>query len=166
MSWKVLTLCVVLSLVLGPPSLFAQRNNVPVQTFTFGLNIAGVGTGTAFFKSVSGLSSESEVVEYRSGGAPEVVQKIPGRLSFGNITLKRGITGDISLAAWRKLVEDGQIQQARKNGSIVLLNASGQETARWTLTNAWPSKYSIEMDEETGQPLEVIVLAVEGMHRQ
>ena len=159
---------VALLLAIAPSILFAQGTRKdPLQTFLFALKIDGIGGGTAFFKEVGGLSTESEVVEYRSGGVPEGgVQKIPGRLHVGDVTLKRGITADVSFALWRKLVEDGAIQQARRNGLILLLDASGQPVAQWDLVNAWPSRLSIEVDKESGQPMEVIVLAVEGIRRK
>jgi len=168
MRRTLLALCCV-SLFAIPTDLLAERKD-PLTGFLFGLKIdAGVGelgAGGAFFKSISGLSSESEVVDYQEGGVTGPIKKLPGRLKYGNITLKRGITADKSLAMWRKLVEDDQFQQARKNGSIALMDQSNKEVARWTLVNAWPSKISIETDEETGDLEEVIVLAVEGIRRQ
>jgi phage tail-like protein len=150
--------------VFVPATLFAQRST-PLQTSSFALSAPGVGAGTAFFKEVTGLTSESDVVEYREGGAQQTTRKIPGANKWGNITLKRGLTSDVSLWTWRKLVEDGQFEQARKNCTIILQNASGQPVAQWTLVNAWPSKVSMETDPESGQPMEVIVLAVDGIRR-
>ena len=43
------------------------------------------------FSEVSGLSAETEVIEYRHGNSPEYHKiKMPGMQKFGNITLKRG----------------------------------------------------------------------------
>jgi phage tail-like protein len=151
------------------PALFAQRQD-PLTTFAFGLKIDGApgdaGAGTAFFKSVSGLSYETEVVDYREGGVTGFTRKIPGLRKYGNITLKRGITADKSFATWYRLVEDGEIQQARKNGAIVLYDTARREVARWSLTAVWPSKIEIETNEETGEVMEVITLAVELIRRQ
>lgn len=38
------------------------------------------------------------------------------------------------------MIEDGEVDAARKNGSIVMYNQAGQEVARWDFVNAWPSK--------------------------
>jgi phage tail-like protein len=43
---------------------------------------------------------------------------------------------------WRKQVEDGQVNEARMNGSIVMYDQTLTETARWNFNNAWPSKIS------------------------
>ena len=154
---------------------FAQNNQNgdrtdPLTSFLFGLRIEGgpgeLGTGTAFFKTISGLASETEVIDFREGGANGGVRKLPGVQKYPNIVLKRGITVDKSLAMWRKLVEDGLFEQARKNGTITLLDKSNREIARWAIINAWPAKISIEVDEETGEAQEVILIAVDASHRQ
>lgn len=162
-----------LSLLAIPAELLAQgqgQKKDPFTTFLFGLKIDGLpgdlGAGTAFFKSVAGLSSETEVVEFQEGGSNLPPLKIAGKLRYANITLKRAVTADKSLATWRKTVEDGQYQQARKNGSITLFDQANREVARWAIVNAWPSKISIEIDENSGEPVEVIVLAVDASHRQ
>ena len=72
----------------------------------------------------------------------EVVLKIPGRLKWGDITLKQGLTSDLGLWNWRKQVEDGKVKDARTNGSIVMYDQELKEAARWNFLNAWPSKIS------------------------
>ena len=155
------------SLVLVPATLLAQNKDTN-STFVFALKVPGVGNsqGSAFFKSVGGLSSETEVTEFREGGDNGVVRKLPGRTKYSNITLKRGVTSDASVAAWRRLVEDGQFDQARRNGAIVLYDKSNREVARWNIVNAWPSAIAIETDEDTGDPLEVITIVVDASRRQ
>jgi phage tail-like protein len=81
---------------------------------------------------------EHKVVE----GGKEVIKKIPGRLKWENITLKRGITDVMDIWKWRKQVEEGQVEQARKNGSIVMLDQELKEMARWDFERAWPVKVS------------------------
>lgn len=166
MSRTLSAVCLV-SLVLVPANLLAQKKDA-VSSFRFALKVSGVGdsAGGAFFKSVRGLSSETEVVEFREGGQNGIVQKIAGRTTYTNIVLKRGLTTDTSVAAWRKVVEDGQFQQARRNGVIIVYDNSNKEVARWNIINAWPSAIAIETDGDTGDPLEVITLAVEASHRQ
>jgi len=94
------------------------------------------------FRECSGLGSENEVVEYKASGqkGEYVVKKVPGRMKWNNITLKRGITDAMDMWDWRKLVEEGKIDDARKNGAIVMFNQAGDAIARWEFVNAWPSK--------------------------
>jgi len=99
----------------------------------------------AQFKEVSGLSSEVQVIEHRENTitGKEVVKKLPGQKKYGDITLKRGKTDSKKLWEWHKKVQDGKIDEARKNASIVLFDYAGGEIARYNLTNCWPSKVSI-----------------------
>ncbi len=100
------------------------------------------GTIVGAFQEVTGLGSSHEVVEYKASGekGQYVIQKVPGRMTWNNITLKRGITDAMDLWEWRRLVEEGKIRDARKNGSVVMYDFNGQEIARWNFVNAWPCK--------------------------
>lgn len=117
-----------------------MAQNDPLVSAWFGIEFQGQITGA--FRECTGLGSENEVVEYKASGPKGefVIQKVPGRMKWNNVTLKRGITDALDLWDWRKLVEEGKIGEARKNGSIVMFNQEGAEIARWDLVNAWPSK--------------------------
>jgi phage tail-like protein len=112
----------------------------PLIAHHFMLDVGGKITG--YFTEVSGLGSETEVVEHKviNDKGVEVVLKVPGRLKWGDITLKRGITSNMDLWGWRKMVEDGDVKGARINGSIVMFDSELTEKARWDFLNAWPSK--------------------------
>lgn len=113
----------------------------PIVSAWFGLEFQNQIVGA--FRECTGLGSENEVVEYKASGpkGEYVVKKVPGRLKWNNITLKRGITEkSMDMWDWRKLVEAGKIDDARKNGSIVMFNQKGDQIARWEFVNAWPSK--------------------------
>ena len=117
------------------------RASDPLVGFHFGLDVQGLITG--YFTEVGGLGSETEIIEHKvvsSDGAKEIIQKIPGRFKWGDITLKRGITAAMDMWDWRKMVEDGDISGARKNGSVMMYDEAGQLVAQWDFTNAWPSK--------------------------
>src|SRR5688500_18198337 len=120
-----------------------SRAEDPLVSFSFAIEVQGVIEG--FFSEVSGLGSETEVAEHKvmtKDGKQEIVRKIPGRNKWGDISLKRGITSIMDVWAWRKMVEDGDIKGARKNGSIMMMNQSGDIVAQWDFVNAWPSKVS------------------------
>ena len=112
----------------------------PIISAQFAVEFQGVIVGA--FQECTGMGSENEVVEYKASGSngDYVIQKIPGRLKWNNITLKRGITDAMDLWEWRKLVEEGKIEEARKNGSIIMFDQTGKEISRWNFTNAWPCK--------------------------
>lgn len=112
----------------------------PLIGFHFAVEVSGVISG--YFTEVSGLGSEHEVVEHKivSPEGREVIRKIPGRLKWGDITLKRGITANMDIWDWRKQVEDGDVANARRNGSIIMFDMELQEVARWNFEAGWPSK--------------------------
>ena len=112
----------------------------PLVSAWYGVEFQGEVKGA--FRECSGLGSQNEVVDYKASGpkGEYIMKKVPGRMTWNPITLKRGITDAMDLWKWRKVVEDGKIDDARKNGSIVMYNQQGQEVARWNFVNAWPSK--------------------------
>jgi phage tail-like protein len=114
----------------------------PLVSFNFALEVSGAVTG--YFTEVTGIGSESEVIDEKvvTKAGIEIVHKIPGRLKWGDITLKRGITSNMDIWDWRKLVEDGKVKDARRQGSIVMFDREAKEAARWNFVNAWPSKVS------------------------
>ena len=105
-------------------------------TIDFGGTVAGA------FRECTGLGSENEVVEYKASGdkGKYIMKKVPGRMKWNNITLKRGITDSMDMWKWRGQVEEGKVDQARKNGSVTMHDQQGNSVARWDFVNAWPSK--------------------------
>lgn len=112
----------------------------PLTGFHFYLEIDGISQ--AQFRECSGLDSESNIIEYKEAGknGQTVIKKVPGELKWSNIVMKRGVTSVMELWDWRKKVEDGKVDEARKNGSIVLFDQDNQEVARWNFEAGWPSK--------------------------
>lgn len=139
----------------------------PVVSAWFGVEFQGQVVGA--FRECTGMGSENEVVEYKASGpkGEYVMKKVPGRLKWNNITLKRGITDAMDMWKWRKLVEQGKINEARKNGSIVMFNQEGQEVSRWEFINAWPSKLTGPSANATNNEvgIEELELTIEGYAR-
>lgn len=139
----------------------------PLVGYHFYVEIDGVTK--AMFKECSGLDSDSEVVEYReaSKNGVVVIRKQPGALRWSDITLRRGITDVMELWEWRKLIEQGKINDARKNGSIVLYNQAGEEVARWNFVDGWPKKISGPQMRAEGNDvaIEELVITHEGLER-
>jgi phage tail-like protein len=130
----------------------------------FALERDGVLTG--YFKECEGLGSETEVVEFREGGETGIVRKLPGRVKYSDITLKRGISSDLVIWNWREDVIAGEAG-FRSQARIRMLNQSGVEIAVWTLAGAWPSKVSgPELNADGNEvAIESIVIVHEGLHR-
>lgn len=131
----------------------------PFKSYSFLVEIDGVAS--AAFKSVSGLGAEAEVIEYREGSDPvSSSRKLPGRVKYPNVTLKRGLTASRDLWQWWETVADGAVQ--RRNVAIVLLDDSRTPVLRWLLRNAWIAR--IEASELEASKNEVAVESVELAH--
>ena len=110
----------------------------PYGGYNFLVEIDGITQ--AGFQEVSGLDVSTDATEYREGSDPMHSRKLPGLNKFAPITLKRGITDSDELWRWRATVIDGNVD--RRNGSIILMDQTGQERLRWNFFNAWPSKWT------------------------
>lgn len=145
------------------------RASDPLVGFNFCLEVSGSVAITGYFMEVGGIGSENEIIEHKvvDANGHELVQKIPGRMKWQDVTLKRGITADVNLWNWRKLVEEGNMGSARANCSIIMLDRDYTEVARWDFLNAWPSKVtgpSVKSDSnEFG--VEEMTIVHEGMIR-
>jgi phage tail-like protein len=135
----------------------------PYKDYRFQVEIDGIADSR--FLECSGLGSEVAVIEYREGGEPTAVRKLPGRASFSDITLKRGITESKDLYEWHKAVLQGQVQ--RRNGSIRLLDDEGAEVVRWVFRDAWPRKWEGPNLNAMGNEvaIETFVLTCESLER-
>jgi len=138
-------------------------------SYNFLLEIQGVINDTKTivggFKSVSGMDSETEIIEFKQGN-DTVVRKKPGRTTYQNVILERGYTATDDLWTWRKNIEDGKID--RRSGSIIILDQDGQtEVARYNFYEGWPCKWYVpDMNSDTsGMAIEKIEIAVEKIER-
>jgi phage tail-like protein len=143
----------------------ATPRDDPFASFNFLVEIDGVTK--AGFSECSGITMETDPIEYRNGSEDITVRKLPGLKKFGNITLKRGFTKDDGLWKWRKTVLDGKTE--RHTGSITLLNEERKASVRWTFSEAWPRKldgptFNAKNNEVAIETLEIVVegVAVEG----
>lgn len=118
---------------------------------------------------MSGLGSETTVVE-KKGIGPDgkyFNQKAPGQTKFNDVTLKRGLGSSKEAVSWRRLVEQGQVADARTNCTVTMKTTDGKVAARFNLFNAWPSKITCPNPKADGdeEQIEELVLAVEGYER-
>jgi phage tail-like protein len=135
--------------------------NDPYSQFNFQIEIDGVTK--AGFSEVSGLTTDTNIIEYREGDEITTVRKLPGLMKYTNIVLKRGWTADQSLWAWRKLVIDGSTQ--RTSGAIVLLDEARKPALRWNFREGWPSKWEgPALNAKTSEAaIETLEIAHEGI---
>lgn len=123
----------------------------PYRGYNFLVEIDGITR--AGFRECSGLDSTQDPIEYREGNEGLTARKLPGLNKYSNISLKWGITDDAELWDWRQQVMDGNIDGARKNGSIVLMDDTGEEKVRWNFREGWPTKWTGPSLNATGSDI-------------
>jgi phage tail-like protein len=102
----------------------------------FRIEISGVTQGA--FTSLDGLEARVDVVTY-ADGSDLVVRKRPGRVHYGNITLKRGFVASDELWQWFQAVAQGQVD--RRAGSVILTADDGSEIVRYNFYEGWPCRW-------------------------
>jgi phage tail-like protein len=113
----------------------------PWLGFSFAVEISGIQE--ARFTECSGFEAKLDVEEYKEGGVNDYVHKLPGRRSFSNLTLKRGVISSVELWDWlHRVTTKSQKKDEKKNMSVVLYNAKAEEVLRWNLIGAYPIKWS------------------------
>jgi phage tail-like protein len=118
----------------------------PYGQFNFRVEIDGVGDGAEIaggFQEVSGLGLEITVAEYRNGNeATNLARKITTMSKVPDVTLKRGVIGDLGLSEWIQTIRDGKQDQKRRV-TVQLLTEDREAVAQeWRLTGACPIKYT------------------------
>ena len=137
-----------------------QRDN-PYPNFNF---VVDIGGDELAFAEVEIPAGEIDVIEYREGAdRTNASRKLPGRVRYGNVILRRGVDGRLALWEWFKTVRDGQL--VRRDVTITLLDEQRQPVQRWLLRDAWPTKYDPSDLNAKGNEvlIELLELAVEGI---
>ena len=110
----------------------------PYRGYNFRVEIDGVTK--AAFREASGLTFETDVVEYREGNDRHLnVTKVAGLRKYSNITLKRGITADMQLWKWYSQIINGDAPL--RDGAIVLTDEMQNDKLRWSFKNGSICKF-------------------------
>jgi len=115
-----------------------------VTAATFLVEVDGVEIGR--FMEVAGLQVDVAVEEISEGGENSYAHKLPGRMSWPNLTLKRGITQNDSLLAWLNKSSGEQFaasgnKLARSTAAVTLLGPGGGRLRAWEFDGAFPVKW-------------------------
>lgn len=134
----------------------------PLPKFHFRVEWGGTNIG---FTEVSGLTVETDVIEYRDGASFEYAKvKMPGMQKNSNITLKRGtFKSDNEFYSWWNSVKLNTIE--RRDLTISLLNENHEPVVVWKVKNAWPSKVqSTDLKSDGNEvAIETLELVHEGL---
>jgi phage tail-like protein len=126
----------------------ASNTYYPPVSFYFNVEFQGLPNSKAnhdmSFQEVSGLTATVGTADILEGGENRFVHKVPVRVSYDKLVLKRGLVKDSALLKW---VSDSisQFQFSPVTLYIHLLNEKGQSEPllTWEVVNAYPLKWSI-----------------------
>ncbi len=114
----------------------------PFTAFNFSIEISKEGEANrlcnAAFSDCDGLEMTMDVKTIREGGANGRSIRLTGPLTYGQLTLKRGMTASSDLWDWfAAVVIDPSI---RASAEVVMLAPNGSERARFVLERCVPVK--------------------------
>ncbi len=139
--------------------------NYPYRVFRYQVEIEGITR--AGFSEVSGMSANTDVVEYREGDdLRNTPRKLPGLTKFGNVTLRWGVSDDADFLDWLSSVAPTNNAPptglVRHNVTVTLFDDAGSPGPSWQLINAWPVGYTVPDLNGTGA--EVAIQSLEFCH--
>jgi phage tail-like protein len=116
------------------------------NAFLFEINggLGGSGGGAPVqigaFTQVSGLELRVEPAKYQEGGQNGFEHQFPGRLSWPNIVLRRGIIDSDALFAWVNETSGPGFEKngrklTRRSGAITALASDGTRLRAWNLSS-------------------------------
>ena len=117
------------------------------------------------FSECQGLEASMKIEECNEGGNNGTVLKFPGRVSWRDITLQRGVAANSSLWDWFYGFARGHGK--RRDGVIALLNERLAPSNIWYFRRGLPLKYSgPQMNAtQTNVAIESIEIAHEGIYQ-
>ena len=140
----------------------------PFTTFNFSVEInrndSGAPLVNAAFSDCDGLEMSMEVKTIREGGGNDRQIRLNGPVSYGQLTLKRGMTENFDL--WKWFHDTVQHPRLRADADVVLLAADGiTERVRFRLERCLPVKLKAPaMNAKDGQiAIEELQIAYETM---
>lgn len=130
----------------APATSRADTGARPFTAFRFlvEIRVEGIGDGNlcaAAFSEVDGLDMTIEPKTIREGGNNIGPVHLVGQVSYGQLTLKRGMTSNLDLWRWFARVVSPGYHGVRADADIVMLSSDGaSEQARFQLQRCLPTK--------------------------
>ncbi len=111
-----------------------------VAEMRFTVSLPAITLGS--FREVSGIGVEWETTDYAEGGNNQFVHRLPVRLKYQNIVLKRGVTHQEALLQWLKDAHEQGVQKKRGALTITLKGPGGEDIRTWSFSDAFPVKWT------------------------
>lgn len=117
------------------------------------------------FSECTGIEMAMAPEEYKEGGRNGGLLKFPTRVTWSNLTLKRGLANSTELWDWHYGFAIGEGK--RRDGMITLLDEQRSTRCIWYFTRGLPIKYSGPALNATQNnvAIETIEIAHEGLYQ-
>jgi phage tail-like protein len=121
----------------------------PFTTFNFLVqltiaNASGLGLSSPLcsseFSECDGIEMTMEPKTVREGGNNTQQIHLVGPVTYGNLTLKRGMTPNLDLWRWFSLSTGNTGRGTKASGVILMRDGAGNNTVRFMLTDCLPLK--------------------------
>lgn len=94
------------------------------------------------FQTVSGLSVEYDMEEFKEGGENRFTHKLPVRTRYADLVLRRGMLTDSAVVDWCfDAFRDRQFTPC--DVDVILMNEAGSALRTWSVAQAIPKKWSV-----------------------
>jgi phage tail-like protein len=127
-----------------------------------GLNVQA----DAGFSECRGLEGKLELHDQPEGGLNDRVRRFPTRMTWGNLTLQRGV--GLSRDFWQWFTSYAEGAGSRRDGLVMLLNDERQPVAVWRFKRGLPVRWTGPTLSGTGNEvaIETLEIAHEGLEAQ
>ena len=116
----------------------------PPAGFHFRVNIEGITSDSRdiSFQEVSGINVKVGEFTYSEGGENRFVHRLPDRVTFDKLRLKRGMLTGSELIGWfREAIESFKFSP--RDVLVTLLNNEHEPLESWSFVKAYPVKWDV-----------------------
>ena len=130
---------------------------IPPLNFRFTVRFGGIlgllpGVPDTGFQEVSGISATVANFPYEEGGENRFTHRLPGRITYEDLTLKRGLLVGSLVTAWFTAETDAY-KFLTLDFTVIMLNENNLPIQAWYFVKGYPVKWSFDPLQATGNEI-------------
>ena len=162
MRYSAVTLAIALIATLLVAPAQAAKENFDRSKPHLSFYARSTGPDLANFDVIRGLGIEVEAQEYQNGDDP-LTRKRPGRVKYGDITLRRMYRGPSDVETWAVDASRGKV--SRHDIVITIVDQQAQVVRTYNLYGAFPTAWTVDSSRD-GSLTETLTVAVDRIELQ
>jgi phage tail-like protein len=115
-------------------------NDISFNGYRFLVTIEGIYN--LLFTEFRLPSLQVDVERIQEGGQNAYIHQLPVRVNTGTVSLRHGLTRDMSLLNWYLDVMKGDLDKAYRQVTVALVDSMSVPVVVWSFRNAYPVKWS------------------------